>query len=219
MNSLFEKGTFAPMNGNFMTEGFLALKALSEVQAKYKKGDIDSFLNELHDSMVGHYLGFELINTEKHGFDCKYSQLENIFLESKVASFAAETWNATFNDTTLEKANAFKSPKIWLALSIWQNASELLCICYGQNPKIGEYLELRVKNFLENKGKVVRSTQSISFTKLIKDYGFRILTISKSPQELRNLLSLKSKGLMQCLSNEIIDTLDSFEEPYFKLTI
>lgn len=135
-------------------------------------------------------------------------------MESKVASFSAKTWNATFNDTTLEKTDAFKSDKVWLALSIWTSASDLLCICYGQNPKIGEYLEGRVKHFKTSD--VVRSTQSISFTKLIKDYGFRVLTITKTPEKLRELIGLKSKTLLKVLILDKIDTLTTFKEPYFR---
>lgn len=214
MSTLLKKGHFKPIDGNFMTEGKSALASLSAVQAKYKKGDIDNFLNELHDSMVGHYLGFKLVNVEKHGFDCKYSYNKDIFLESKVASVHAKSWVATFNDTTIEKAESFRSDKIWLALSLWENASDLICICYGQNPKIGEFLKDRVKNFKRGNG--VRSTQSIAFTKLIKDYDFRILTISKSPESLLSFLSLKSKTFRDCVKLGIIDTLETFQEPYFK---
>ena len=208
MNNLFKKGTFKKIDNNFMVAGQEALIRLSDVQKQFNKGDIDSLLNELHDSMVGFYLGFQLVNVEKHGFDCKYSEKLDVFLESKVAALSAKTWNATFNDTNLDKCNAFKSEKLWLALSIWSNASELLCICYGQNPKIGEYLEGRVKSFKE--GNSVRSTQSISFQKLIEDYGFRVLTISRTPQELINILSLKSKSLSKSLTINKIDTLTNF---------
>ena len=99
MVSLLEKGNFQPINHQFMTEGRVDLLNLAEVQEKYKKGDIDNLLNELHDSMVGYYLGFQYVNIDKHGFDCKYDQDTGIFLESKVASFTASTWSATFNDT------------------------------------------------------------------------------------------------------------------------
>ena len=94
-----------------MTEGRVDLLNLAEVQEKYKKGDIDNLLNELHDSMVGYYLGFQYVNIDKHGFDCKYDQDTGIFLESKVASFTASTWSATFNDTNMEKVQAFKEKK------------------------------------------------------------------------------------------------------------
>ena len=51
MSTLFNKGLFKPIDGTFITEGMLALDSLAKVQAKYKKGDMDNFLNELHDSI------------------------------------------------------------------------------------------------------------------------------------------------------------------------
>lgn len=205
MSTLFSKGTFKPIDTCFMTEAMTALDSLSDVQNKYQKGDIDNFLNELHDSVVGHYLGFNLINIEKHGFDCKLDNDKDVFLESKVASISAGTWSATFNDTTLEKANAFKNPNVWLALSVWLDASKLLFICYGQHPGIGDFLEERVTSFLGGHG--IRSTQTISFSKLIKDFGFRILSISKTPQELISFLALKSREFPKYIKPNIIDTL------------
>ena len=197
-----------------MTEGRMALLNLAEVQEKYKKGDIDNLLNELHDSMVGYYLGFQYVNIDKHGFDCKYDQDTGIFLESKVASFTASTWSATFNDTNMEKVQAFKEKKVWLSLSVWKNSADLLFICYGQHQGIGEFLEEKVKSFLNGTGGV-RSTQSISLTKLIQEYGFRILTISKSPEDIMSILTLKSKIFKKCLTLDRIDTLQTFKEPYF----
>ncbi len=209
MTTLFSKGTFKPIDNQFMTDAMGALDSLSEVQLRYKKGDIDNFLNELHDSVVGHHLGFNLINVDKHGFDCKLDEHHDIYLESKVASFNAGTWSATFNDTTLEKAEAFKSPNVWLALSVWQDASKLLFICYGKNPEIGEFLEDRVNSFLGGHG--VRSTQTIGFSKLVRDYGFRILSISKEPRELISFLALKSREFPKYITPRIIDTLETFQ--------
>lgn len=208
----FSKGNFEPINKAFMKDGICALSRLSDIQKQYKKNDMDTLLNELHDSIVGHYLGFELINAEKHGFDCKYSSEHEIFLESKVASYSAGTWNATFNDTTYEKAKAFKDKKVWLALSIWQSASDILCICYGQNDKIGDFLKEKVDHF--KSGHVVRSTQSISFSTLVFTYGFRILSVSCEPEKLKSLLVLGNSSFKK-LDLSKIDTLSSFDESCF----
>ncbi len=205
---LFKKGQFQPIDNNFMTDGYKTLKNLEKLQKKYNKKDMDTLLNELHDSMVGYYLGFKLINTEKHGFDCKYSKTKDIFLESKVASFSSTTWNATFNDTNIEKAIAFGNKKVWLALSIWESASDLLCICYGQNDKIEKFLTNKIKRFKQ--GKTVRSTQSISFSALIFDYGFKILSITKSPDELHKILQMKNKKLLK-IDKNIISTPQTFK--------
>lgn len=206
------KGDFRPIDGVFVMEGVDALMELSKVQVKYNKPDQDTLLNELHDSIVGHYLGFSMINIEKHGFDCKYSEEHNIFLESKVASFNSSTWSATFNDTNLDKAEAFKSEKVWLALSVWKNASELMFICYGQNPQIGEFLSEKVNKFLSgNAG--VRSTQTIPMSKLVLTYGFKILSITDTPEELYRILSLKNRSLIK-IPLESITMAKDFVDPF-----
>ncbi|MCA6071100.1 MAG: hypothetical protein LE168_01735 [Endomicrobium sp.] len=95
------------------------------------------------------------------------------YLEVKTASYDAESWQATFNDTTLEKANLFKEQNIELALSVWRTASELLFVVYGKNTGIGNFLEEKVKQFKKSK-KTVRSTQSISISPLVLKYGFNV---------------------------------------------
>ncbi len=88
MDSLLKKGDYRPINKNFLLEGHEVLEEVTKVQEKWKKGDTDTFINELRDSMAGYYLGYELVNVEKHGFDCKMNKYEDIFLEVKSASFA-----------------------------------------------------------------------------------------------------------------------------------
>lgn len=203
---LLNKGTFVPINDVFVRESLCALEPLAELQNKYEKSDMDTLLNEIHDSIVGRYLGFGLINTEKHGFDCKYSENQNIFLESKVASYSAKTFNATFNDTNQEKADAFKSDNVWLALSIWENATSLICICYGQNKEIGEYLEER----MNSRPSGSRSTQSVSIKNLVFRYNFRILSVKYSKEELLSKLVLYNARQFQQLNLDKIDTLNTF---------
>ena len=200
--SIFKKGSFEEINNDFMTEGVEVLREVKKVQEKYGKNDTDTFINELRDSIVGHYLGFDLINTEKHGLDCKNST-ENRYLEVKAASFDASSWGATFNDTTLEKAEAFKDKKVYLALAIWKDASDLLFICYGQDRGIGDFLEGKVKWF--KAGHTVRSTQTISLSTLINTYNFKILTINKSKTELLDLLRMKNKAFFSLNQNRIVE--------------
>lgn len=69
MLDLMKKGNFQPINTRFLVEGHSVLNEVAKVQQKWKKGDTDTFINELRDSMVGHYLGYKLVNIEKHGFD------------------------------------------------------------------------------------------------------------------------------------------------------
>ena len=200
--SLFEKGTFMPIDNQFMIEGHEVLQRVQEVQEKFHKEDTDTFINELRDSIAGYTLGFELVNVDKHGFDCKKSKDEKCYLEVKSASFIANSWQATFNDTTLEKAEAFKDKKVYLALAVWKDASDLLFICYGQNEKIGEFLESKVRWF--KAGNTVRSTQSISLSTLVFEYGFKILTVNKSKEEVLCLLRLKNRAFINMPDDNVI---------------
>lgn len=189
---LFKKGDFKEIDTSFVTDGINVLQGVSDVQVKYGKTDTDTFINELRDCIAGQMLGFTHVNVEKHGFDCKKDENgEDIFLEVKSASFSASEWGATFNDTTLEKAEAFKDKKVFLALSVWREASDLLFICYGQNEKIGEFLENKVNWFKE--GHTVRSTQSLSLSTLVFTYGFKILAVSKSKDQIYQLLISKNR--------------------------
>ena len=151
-------------------------------------------------------MGFNLINTEKHGFDCQLSENNKIYLEVKSASFSAKSWQATFNDTNLEKANTFKDKKLWLALSVWENARDLLFIVYGQNEKIGDFLTEKVNHFLKDNN-TVRSTQSISITDLIFKYGFKILCL-KSKNEIVNILRMKNKNFKNIDEKTITELKD-----------
>lgn len=188
-----------------MTEGVEVLREVKVVQEKYGKNDTDTFINELRDSIVGHYLGFDLINVGKHGFDCK-STTNGILLEVKAASFDASSWGATFNDTTLEKAEAFKDRKVYLALAVWKDASDLLFICYGQNRGIGDFLEKKVRWF--KSGHTVRSTQSLNLSTLVNIFNFKILTINKSRAEILNLLRMKNRAFFGLNPNKIVELQD-----------
>lgn len=212
MDGLLEKGCYKTINQNFLIEGHEILEEVAKVQEKWGKGDTDTFINELRDSMAGYYLGYELVNTEKHGFDCKKSARENIFLEVKSASFAASTWNATFNDTNMEKAACFKSDSVYLCLAVWKNASNLLFMAYGKNPKIGEFLEEKVQRFLSGKGGV-RSTQSLGISQLVFDYNFDIICISKTKAEAKQILTLKNSRFSRLPDNQLLD-LAEYREKY-----
>lgn len=185
---ILNKGKFQKIDNDFMVEGTLALRELQKVQEKFHRNDTDSFINELRDQIVGYKLGFDLVNADKHGFDCKMSN-DRYFLEVKAASFDSSSWGATFNDTTLEKAEAFKDEKIYLALAIWKDASDLLFICFGQNEEVGNYLEEKVKWF--KAGNTVRSTQTISFTKLVFDFGFKIYSVDREDEDVLKLIQDK----------------------------
>lgn len=217
MEDLIHKGNYVPINRDFLLEGHSILQEVSTVQEKYGKGDTDTFINELRDSMAGHYLGYRLVNTEKHGFDCKLSANDEIFLEVKSASFVASTWGATFNDTNHEKAQCFMRDNVYLCLAVWKNASDLLFIVYGQNKKIGEWLDQKVSKFLSGKGGV-RSTQSISMSQLVFDYGFDVICVNKTKDEVRQILSLKSLRFANIPAEQIL-TLNEYRQKYKHLPL
>ena len=198
--NIFNKGKFSKIDNEFISEGILALRELQKVQERFGKNDTDTFINELRDQIVGHTLGFNLVNVEKHGFDCKMADKKEVFLEVKAASYDSSIWNATFNDTTLEKAECFKRKNLYLALAIWKDASDLLFICFGQNEEIGKWLEEKVKWF--KGGNTVRSTQSISFSKLINEYEFKICTVDRSTEDVKELIIKKYKKF-KSIPNEL----------------
>ena len=211
MDSLLKKGDYRPINKNFLLEGHEVLEEVTKVQEKWGKGDTDTFINELRDSMAGYYLGYELVNVEKHGFDCKMNRYEDVFLEVKSASFAASTWGCTFNDTTIEKAKCFQTDKVYLCLAVWKTPVTLFVV-YGQNPEIGKFLEGKVERFLSGQGGV-RSTQTISMSQLIFDYGFDIICINKTKEEVKSILTLKSKAFCSIPSSRYL-SLDEYAKKY-----
>lgn len=208
---LFKRGDYREIDSSFVKEGSDVLQAVSNVQVRYGKTDTDIFINELRDCIAGQKLGFTYVNTEKHGFDCKkIVNGEDIFLEVKSISFSASKWGATFNDTTLEKAEVFKDKKTFLALSVWKEASQLLFICYGQNEEIGDFLEKKVKWFKE--GHTVRSTQSISLSTLVFTYGFKILAVTETKDQVYKLLISKNRQFAKLDKNKQILDLHEFED-------
>ena len=204
--SLFGKGNFQRIDNTFMVEGHSVLQEVEVVQEKFGKPDTDTFINELRDSIAGYALGFQLVNLDKHGFDCKITHDRDVYLEVKSASFGADTWQATFNDTTLEKASAFKDEKLYLALAVWRNASDLLFICFGQSEELGDYLEAKVQHF--KKGNTVRSTQSVGLSRLVFEFGFQIYAVNKSKTETLELLRLKNRAFFNLEIDSILDIKD-----------
>lgn len=181
---IFQKGDYKPISQAYRVEALSSLNELSDFQAKYGHDDTDTLINEIRDSIVAHYLGYDLINTQKHGFDAKMSKEEK-FLEVKQCSISSRRWGGTWNDTNVEKANAFKDKRLFTAIGIWKYASNLQMIIYGQNSKVGDYLIDRINNRKEGS----RSTQNIAVEKFIKEYNFSVLCPpDKSKAFVYNLL-------------------------------
>lgn len=207
-NTLFNAGNFEAHNHEFLADAKNALRYLSEVSKKHGKTDIDTLLNEFHDSYIGEKLGFSKVNVSKHGFDC--CDDNGRFLESKVSSVSAKSYSATFNDTNLEKANAFKKDNVLLAYSIWADANTPICVAYGQHEGIGEFLEEKVRNFKNGFGGV-RSTQTISLTNLLFKYGFKLYALDYSKEEVVKFFRENGKGKLKKLTVDDIYDLSEIK--------
>ncbi|MDR0957090.1 MAG: hypothetical protein LBM09_00735 [Candidatus Nomurabacteria bacterium] len=190
MNELLHKGNFQPIDENFLTRSLDVFQGVSDIQAEYHKGDTDTFVNEVRDSIAAKYLNFTHINIEKHGFDARRTLPDGAFefLEVKSASFDSETWSATFNDTNQEKADSFKESNVYLCLSLWRYASEPIFFAFGKNPNIGYFLEDKMLH----RPAGTRSTQTISLQNLVNEYGFLIYSIHKNPAQIYQILQMKN---------------------------
>ena len=168
---IFKKGNYQPIPASFRTKGIFALEELTKFQIEFDSYDTDTTINEIRDAIVANYLGFDLLNFDKHGFDAKHSK-KNKFLEVKQCSIFSRRLGGTWNDTNEEKAKAFSDKRLYTAVGIWKGASDLQFIVFGQHKKLGEYLLERVRAVANSS---TRSTQSIPLQKMIKEYGFDVV--------------------------------------------
>ncbi|CAC9617414.1 hypothetical protein [uncultured Gammaproteobacteria bacterium] len=169
--NIFEKGDYRLVPHSFRTKGIFALEELTKFQSEFKSYDTDTTINEIRDSIVGNYLGYDLLNFNKHGFDAKSSQTNN-FLEVKQCSVFSKRLGGTWNDTNEEKAKAFSNKKLFTAVGVWKGAADLQFMVYGQHKSLGKYLLERVQSVANTS---TRSTQNIGIEKMIKDYQFKII--------------------------------------------
>lgn len=95
---IFEKGNYKPLPASFKMRGIFALEELNKFQQEFEIYDTDTTINEIRDAIVAGYLGFDLLNFEKHGFDAKSSE-KDIFLEVKQCSIFSQRLGGTWNDT------------------------------------------------------------------------------------------------------------------------
>lgn len=172
---IFKKGSYKPIPPSFRTKGIFALEELTKFQEEFREElgnyDTDTTINEIRDAIVANYLGFDLLNFEKHGFDAKHSK-KDLFLEVKQCGVYAQRLGGTWNDTNEEKAKAFSDKRLYTAIGVWKGASNLQFIVFGQHKSIGEYLLQRVR-YVANTP--TRSTQNIAIQKLIKTYNFDVI--------------------------------------------
>lgn len=201
--TIFEKGNYKVVPSEFRTFGIASLEELSKFQEKFEIYDTDTTINAIRDAIIANYLGFDLLNFSKHGFDAKKSEVD-IFLEVKQCSISSESWGGTWNDTNQEKALAFSDDRLFTVVAVWKGASDLQFMVYGQNVELGELLHRLVVNRKEGS----RSTQSVSIQKLIKDFNFSIICPpDKSKEYVYKLLINYSKTIIHYVELDQIKTI------------
>lgn len=189
MNNIGLHGKFEKINDNFMDETFKAFEILEEIQRKYGKTDNDTVINEARDAKVAQVLGFGNVNTDKHGWDAKMDTEE--FLEVKQSSATANHICATFNDTSIEKAEELGKDNVTIALAVWSSLRNLLFVVYGKNPQIGPDMKEKII-VAKEKGHIRPGTQSIPMNDLLFKYGFKIKPVSMGKDDIRKFLCEKS---------------------------
>ena len=203
---IFEKGNYRPISSEFRTRGIVSLQELSKFQEKFRIYDTDTTINSIRDAIVANYLGYDLLNFDKHGFDAKKSNSE-IYLEIKQCSITSERLGGTWNDTSIEKAKAFSDPRLFTAVAIWKGASDLQFIVYGQHEGVGKYLFDKVVNRKAGS----RSTQSIGIEKLIKTYKFDIVCPpDKTKEFVCSILVNYQRNLAEYVELSNIKTIQDF---------
>jgi hypothetical protein len=158
LQSIFNKGNFQPIQSNFQKEGRKSLQNLSSFQKKFKIYDTDTTINAIRDTIIASYLGYDLVNIDKHGFDAKKSKTDE-FLEIKQCSYSSESWGGTWNDTNEEKALAFSDPRVFTAVAIWSGWYGLEFLVFG---KFNAKFNAKLKSF-------------INISDLIKKHQFTVI--------------------------------------------
>jgi len=201
--TIFEKGNFKPVSIEFKMEGISALQSLSNFQDRFETFDTDTTINSIRDTIIASYLGYDLVNTEKHGFDAKKSKTGE-FLEIKQCSIVSKSWGGTWNDTSEDKAKAFSDKRVLTAIGVWKGAADLEFIIYGQNPKLGEYLLAKVINRKSGS----RSTQSIEIAKFIKQWNFSVvIPADKKPEQVIQKIISYQKTLSEYVNINTVKKL------------
>ena len=200
---IFEKGDFRSVPVEFRTLGFHALSELYKFQEKFDIYDTDTTINSVRDAIIANYLGYDLLNWDKHGFDAKKSKKDE-FLEVKQCSISSGAWGGTWNDTNEEKALAFSDKRLFTVVGVWKGAHDLQFMVYGQHPQLGQDLYRMVTQRKEGS----RSTQSISIQKMIKEYQFQVICPPDKDKEfVYTLLVNYSRSIVKSISKDDLKEL------------
>lgn len=192
--NILTKGTWIKIKKEFVYDCIPVLEKIKWFQKKYNLEDVDTVINAVRDVTIGNYIKADELNIEKHGLDVKF---KNKFVEVKQAVIInkrdkVREPTATFNDTSLEKCEAFRSNNIFIVLAIWESAADLLAMTFGKTKYFAGYLEDRIKNRKQES----RSTQSISLYKLLSEYRSELYCgPGFTPDQVIKRLSVLNKKL------------------------
>ncbi|MEA2097491.1 MAG: hypothetical protein U9P70_00185 [Patescibacteria group bacterium] len=75
--NIFQKGDYRLIPNSFKTKGIMALEELTKFQNEFKSYDTDTTINEIRDSIIGSYLGYDLLNLINTDLMLKIVKLEN----------------------------------------------------------------------------------------------------------------------------------------------
>lgn len=191
-----------------LEDGQKVLDSISWYQNKYNELDTDRAINAIRDSISCSVIGYDLCNTAKNGFDCANSNNGHL-LEVKAVNYSAKSWGATFNDTTEKKALTFTSKNVYLQVPLWIDAGKISFFMIGNNPEVGYFLLEKVNNYNKNR-KSIRCTQTLPMTKLYKDFGFKIVAVSDTKEQIVKMLQDKYNRAFKYLKVEDIMSVDEY---------
>ena len=124
------KGSFSEIDEGYLSDGLHLLETIAQFQKKHNQHDNDTTIGTLRDCIVAKALGFNRINTLKHGFDAMDEF--GAVLEIKNCSTSSKRLVGAWNDTSLEKAEIFKDENVYIAISVWGKDTHLpFFIVYG----------------------------------------------------------------------------------------
>jgi hypothetical protein len=206
MMDIFQKGNYKSVPPEFRILGITSLEELTKFQNKFEIYDTDTTINAIRDAIVSNYLGYDLLNFDKHGFDAKSSK-SGSFLEVKQCSLNSKRLGGTWNDTNEEKAIAFSDPRLFTVVAVWKGASDLQFLVYGQHQDLGKHLHRLVTSRKPGS----RSTQSIGIEKLIKDFNFSVICPpDKQKEYICKLIVNYNKSLANYVTPHYIKNIQDF---------
>lgn len=179
---------------------------IAEIQNRYHL-QTNLLQNIYQDGKVGRILGFNLVNTDSNGADCKHEK-QPLFLEVKKVQLDSDSRlsiQINFGNTNIAKTEMFKDKKLFLAAAAWEDVNTIAFIIFGQHEEIGSFLQTQLQKSIQAKTK---NKQSISLQSLITQYHFKIIPISRTKQELLDIFKNTHSAILTQIKSSIIELKD-----------